>query len=158
MKINSLEKKIISIENYNNKNYNNKKIVFTNGCFDIIHRGHLKLLHEAKKLGDMLIVGLNSDKSIKLIKGNSRPIMNNKNRSYLLASISFVDLIIFFNEPTPLKLITTIKPDILVKGGEYNKKDIIGYDFMKKNNKKICLVSMEKNYSSSNIIKYINTI
>ena len=154
----NLEKKIISIQEYQKKNIRNKKTVFTNGCFDILHLGHVKLLNEAKKLGEILIIGLNSDESIKKLKGKKRPIMNQKTRSYILSSMCFVDFIILFNEKTPLSLIKKLNPDILVKGNEYKKKEIVGYDFMQQNNKKIHLISMEKNYSSSNIIKYINTI
>ena len=104
-----------------------RKIVFTNGCFDILHFGHIKLLYESKKMGDKLIVGLNTDESIRNIKGKNRPINNNNNRSIMLASLSFVDRIIFFSEPTPIDLIKRISPNILTKGSDYNMEDVIGY-------------------------------
>ncbi len=149
--------KIIDYKSFIKKNLQNKKVVFTNGCFDILHTGHIKLLKEAKSLGDILIVGLNTDYSIKKLKGDKRPIKNEKTRSIILESIKFVDFVILFNESSPIKLIKKIKPDVLVKGSEYNKKEIIGYDFMIHNKGKVHLVEMEKNISSSNIINNIKT-
>ena len=145
----------INYKNFTKKNLHNKKIVFTNGCFDILHTGHIKLLKEAKSLGDILIVGLNTDYSIKKLKGEKRPIKNEKTRMIILESIKFVDFVILFNEPSPIELIKKIKPDVLVKGSEYNKKEIVGYNFMVQNKGKIHLVEMEKNISSSNIINNI---
>ena len=147
--------KTINHKNFITKKLHNKKVVFTNGCFDILHAGHIKLLKEAKSLGDILIVGLNTDYSIKQLKGDKRPIKNEKTRCIILESIEFVDFVILFNESSPIKLIKKIKPDVLVKGSEYNKKEIIGYDFMIQNKGKIHLVEMEKNISSSNIINKI---
>jgi len=147
--------KTINNKNFITKKLHNKKVVFTNGCFDILHAGHIKLLKEAKSLGDILIVGLNTDYSIKKLKGDKRPIKNEKTRCMILESIKFVDFVILFNESSPIKLIKKIKPDVLVKGSEYNKKEIIGYDFMIQNKGKIHLVKMEKNISSSNIIDKI---
>ena len=108
----------------------NKTISFTNGCFDIIHRGHLKLLEYCKSLGNV-VVGLNSDKSVKELKGKHRPINNESDRKYLLESLSFVDKVIIFNENTPYDLIKEIKPDIIVKGGDYTVKNVIGSDICK---------------------------
>jgi D-beta-D-heptose 7-phosphate kinase / D-beta-D-heptose 1-phosphate adenosyltransferase len=107
-----------------------RKIVFTNGCFDILHSGHVKYLEEAKKFGDILIVGLNSDSSVSALKGESRPINNELDRSYILAAIEVVDYVVIFNDETPYKLINIIKPDTLVKGGDYKDTEIIGADIV----------------------------
>ena len=104
----------------------NKKIVFTNGCFDILHLGHIKYLEEAKKCGDILIVGINSDESVKKLKGLDRPINSEYDRSYLLASLEIVDYVVVFSEETPFNLIKKIKPNILVKGGDYEGLPVIG--------------------------------
>jgi D-beta-D-heptose 7-phosphate kinase/D-beta-D-heptose 1-phosphate adenosyltransferase len=113
-------------------NLKNKKIVFTNGCFDLLHIGHTRFLKSAKELGDILIIGLNSDLSIKSIKGKNRPINNQENRAELLLSLKYVDYVVIFNEDTPFNLIKAIRPDILVKGGDYNVKDIVGSSIAKK--------------------------
>ena len=128
-----------------------KQIVFTNGCFDILHLGHLKILKEAKKKGDILIVGVNSDFSIKKIKGKKRPILNEKTRTHILESIEFVDYVILFKEETPYKLIKTLKPDILVKGGDWIESEIIGGEFVKK----VCRVKIYPGYSTTDIIDRI---
>jgi rfaE bifunctional protein nucleotidyltransferase chain/domain len=109
----------------------NKKVVFTNGCFDILHAGHASYLSKAKSLGDILVVGLNSDGSVRKIKGKSRPIVSQKNRAILLAALEAVNFVIIFNELTPLNLIKAIKPDVLVKGGDWNKENIVGAEFVK---------------------------
>jgi D-beta-D-heptose 7-phosphate kinase/D-beta-D-heptose 1-phosphate adenosyltransferase len=103
-------------------------IVFTNGCFDIVHRGHLELLKYCKSIGGKVIIGLNSDKSIKEIKGKNRPVNNQKDRKFLLESLKYVDEVIIFEEKTPYNLITKIKPDIIVKGGDYDIKSVVGND------------------------------
>lgn len=107
-----------------------KKIVFTNGCFDILHAGHVKYLETARNFGDILIVGLNSDNSVKKIKGNTRPINNQEDRAYILSSLKSVDYVVIFNEETPFDLISAIKPHILVKGGDYKDKKVIGQDIV----------------------------
>ncbi len=132
-----------------------KKIVFTNGCFDILHKGHIDYLIECKKAGDKLIVGLNSDKSIKSIKKNNRPIQDEKSRAKILASLSFVDVVIFFSEKTPEKLIHIIKPDILIKGSDYLIKQIKGSDFVSSYGGTIKRIQITEGYSSSGIIKKI---
>ena len=111
----------------------NKKIVFTNGCFDLLHKGHVLYLEEAKKLGQVLIVGLNSDASIKRLKGNSRPIKNIVDRSYVLAALKSVDAVLIFEEDTPLKLVEAIIPDVIVKGGDWKPEQIVGSDVVLKN-------------------------
>ena len=130
---------------------NNKRIVFTNGCFDILHLGHLKILEEAKKKGDILIVGLNSDASIRKIKGLKRPIISQKGRAKLLANMIQVDYVIIFNQATPYSLIKKIKPDILVKGGDWKQSEIVGNELVKKIYRvKLCL-----GHSTTNIINKI---
>ena len=106
-------------------------IIFTNGCFDILHLGHIELLKYAKSLGDTLVVGLNSDESVKKLKGSTRPINNEQTRKTILESLRFVDSVVIFNEETPIKLIKQIQPDIIVKGGDYKKEDVVGYEFEK---------------------------
>lgn len=132
-----------------------KKIVFTNGCFDIIHLGHLKLLKECKKYGDILIIGLNSDNSIKKIKGDSRPINNENYRAKFLEFLEFVDYIIIFEEATPLQLIKTIVPDILIKGKGYKISNIVGAKFVKQNNGKVFVIDFDVDISTTSIINKI---
>ncbi|MEO0254336.1 MAG: D-glycero-beta-D-manno-heptose 1-phosphate adenylyltransferase [candidate division WOR-3 bacterium] len=132
-----------------------KKIVFTNGCFDIIHAGHIEILKKAKKKGDILIVGLNSDRSIKKIKGNKRPIIKEKDRAKILDSIKYVDYVILFDEKTPYRLIREIKPDVLVKGADYKLKEVVGSDIVLKNKGEVYLVKILKGRSTSKIIEKI---
>lgn len=105
---------------------NNRKIVFTNGCFDIIHVGHIRYLKKAKELGDLLVVGLNTDNSVKRLKGKNRPIIRQNDRAEILAALEYVDYVVLFNETTPERLIKGIRPDILVKGGDYKINEIVG--------------------------------
>ena len=130
----------------------NKKIVFTNGCFDILHVGHSEYLKKAKKLGDILVVAVNSDKSIREIKGNSRPIINQNDRSQIISQLKSVDFVIIFDEETPLSLIKYLKPDILVKGGDYKGKDVVGSKFVKE----LVLIDYIDGKSTSSIINKIN--
>ena len=132
-----------------------KKIVFTNGCFDLLHVGHIRYLAQAKKLGDFLIIGLNSDSSVKELKGEDRPINSFEDRATLLAAIESVDLVIMFEEQTPKNLIKDIVPDILVKGGDYNIEDIVGYQTVMQNGGQVKTLSFYDGYSSTN---YINKI
>jgi len=108
---------------------NGKKVVFTNGCFDILHVGHVKYLQEAKSFGDVLIVGLNSDASVKRLKGESRPVNIAEDRAYILAALEAVDFVVPFEDDTPYELIKMVSPDILVKGGDYKGKDVVGAEF-----------------------------
>jgi len=132
----------------------NRKIIFTNGCFDILHIGHIKYLEKAKKFGDVMILGLNSDASVKKIKGKNRPINNQNDRAYVLAALEVVDYLVIFNEDTPYELINLIKPDVLVKGGDYEGKEVIGQNIAKD----LKLVKFIEGKSTSNIIKMIKKI
>ncbi len=132
-----------------------KKIVFTNGCFDLLHVGHVRYLQKAKKLGDILIVGLNTDHSVKLIKGQNRPIIPEKERAEVLASLEFVDYVVLFSEPDPLKLIKAIRPHILVKGADWTKKQIVGRELVEKEGGKVRRVPLVPGASSTKVIEKI---
>ena len=132
-----------------------KKVVFTNGCFDIMHVGHVRYLAAARSEGDVLVVGLNSDESVKSIKSAKRPIVKQNERSEVLASLWCVDYIILFNEPDPLLLIQTIRPDILVKGDDWAEENIIGADFVKDKGGKVVRVQVVPEASTSKIIERI---
>ena len=131
-----------------------KRVVFTNGCFDILHLGHVKYLQEAKRLGDVLIVGLNSDESVRRLKGKERPINPQFDRAYLLASLEAVDYVVIFDEDTPYELIKRIKPDILVKGGDYKEKVVVGSDIVKE----VKLIDFIPGKSTTKIIQRINSV
>jgi D-glycero-beta-D-manno-heptose 1-phosphate adenylyltransferase len=133
----------------------NGKIVFTNGCFDILHLGHVDYLEKARALGDKLIVGLNTDSSVKKIKGPNRPVNDDYSRARIMASLEFVDAVILFEEDTPFDLISYLKPDILVKGDDYTIEKIIGSDIVLKNGGSVKTVPLVKGYSTSNIISKI---
>ena len=150
--VKNLEKLKLIVENLQLKH---KTVVFTNGCFDLIHPGHIYILEQAKAEGDTLIVGLNSDESIKKFKSESRPICNQDDRAYVLSGLSCVDYIFIFNESTPEKLIMNISPDVLVKGKDYQIKDIAGSDFMLEKKKRIKLVDIMEQKSTSNIVNQI---
>ncbi len=144
-----------NIEIINRIKAERKKIVFTNGCFDLLHVGHIRYLAQAKKLGDFLIIGLNSDSSVKELKGEDRPINSFEDRATLLSAIESVDSVIMFEEQTPENLIKDIVPDILVKGGDYNIEDIVGYQTVMQNGGQVKTLSFYDGYSSTN---YINKI
>lgn len=152
-----MKKKILYIEELkevlNSERSKNKKIVFTNGCFDIIHRGHVEYLKKAKELGDLLILGLNSDLSVKRLKGENRPINKEKDRAIVLAALECIDYITIFEEDTPLELIKIVKPDILAKGGDYKIENIAGREYAKET----ILIDFLDGYSTSNIIKIIES-
>ena len=141
---------------FHKKRSENKKIVFTNGCFDIIHPGHIHVLSEAKLLGDILIVGLNSDKSVKKLKGKERPLINESDRAKILLSIKYVDYVTIFDESTPKDIIEKIKPDTLVKGGDYVVDDIVGSKFVIDSGGRVEIVKFLDGYSSSNYIDDLN--
>ena len=129
------------------------RIVFTNGCFDLLHNGHIDLLNKASTYGDILIVGLNSDNSVKILKGPDRPIENEIIRSKKLLDIDDVDFVIIFNGLTPKDLIIKIMPDVLVKGGDYNKHDIVGSNEVISSGGKVKIVPLTKGFSTTSIIK-----
>ena len=151
-KIKTLEELKKIIENLKKQN---KIIVTTNGVFDILHLGHIKYLEKAKKLGDILIVAINSDSSVKQIKGPERPINNQETRAETLAALEFINYIIIFNETDPVKILSEIKPNIHVKGGDYKINKIIEKDIVEKNNGKIVLIPEIKGYSTTDLIKKI---
>ena len=145
-----------NIEIINRIKAERKKIVFTNGCFDLLHVGHIRYLAQAKKLGDFLIIGLNSDRSVKKLKGKDRPINSFEDRATLLSALNSVDLVIKFEEQTPEDLIKDIVPDVLVKGGDYNIKDIVGYQIVIQNGGQVKTLSFYDGYSTTNYIDKIN--
>ena len=137
--------------------FKDQKIVFTNGCFDILHLGHIQYLAEAADFGDRLIVGLNSDESVKKLKGEDRPINNEEARSMILAALHFVDAVYVFKEETPLELIKTIKPDVLVKGGDWKEQDVVGADFVKSNDGEVKIIDFVEGYSTTAIAQKLNS-
>jgi len=132
-----------------------QKIVFTNGCFDIMHVGHVRYLADARSKGDLLIVGLNSDASVRIIKGDKRPIVRQNHRAEVLASLGCVDFIVIFDEPDPLKLIQTLKPDVLVKGEDWTEDAIVGAESVKSQGGKIVRISFVEESSTTAIIEKI---
>jgi len=146
---NSVEHKIIPFNEVEKLNITNKKVVFTNGCFDILHLGHVKYLQKARALGDILIVGVNSNESVTRLKGSSRPINDEFDRAYLLASLEVVDYVVIFKEDTPYELIKKIKPDILVKGADYKDKEVVGSDIAKE----VKLIDFVDGKSTTSIIE-----
>ncbi|MFA6470930.1 MAG: D-glycero-beta-D-manno-heptose 1-phosphate adenylyltransferase, partial [Candidatus Latescibacterota bacterium] len=134
---------------------NGMKIVFTNGCFDLLHIGHITYLNEARGLGDVLIVGLNTDRSIRALKGNSRPIIPEEERSHVLAALESVGYVILFDEDTPLELIRDIRPDVLVKGSDYSKDQVVGHEIVESYGGIVALIPLVDNASTSDIINRI---
>lgn len=133
----------------------NKKVVFTNGCFDILHVGHLRYLNEAKKQGDVLIIGVNSDASVKRLKGESRPINNQFDRAEMLSGLKAVDYTVIFEEDTPEELIATLKPSIHVKGGDYKKEDLPETKIVESYGGEVRILSFVEGKSTTNIVKKI---
>jgi len=137
----------------------NKKIVFTNGCFDILHRGHIEYLYQAADMGDLLIVGLNSDASVRRIKGPDRPVQDEETRALLLASLSCVTHVVLFDEDTPLKLIQLVQPDILVKGGDYaDLEKIVGYDIVKQRGGEVVALPFVEGHSTTQLLQKIQQL
>lgn len=130
-----------------------KKIVFTNGCFDIIHSGHVAYLRAAKKTGDILVLGLNTDRSVRAIKGPSRPLNHERDRAEVLSELQSVDFITFFGDPTPIKLIRALKPDVLVKGADWKKTQIAGWDVVESYGGKVRRIKLKKGRSTTNVLK-----
>lgn len=131
-----------------------RKIVFTNGCFDILHRGHATYLRKARSLGDLLIIGLNSDASVKRLKGESRPINHEDDRAYILESLECVNYVVKFGEDTPHELLSQIKPDVLVKGGDYKLEDVVGREFAKE----VVLIDFVDGYSTTKTIQQMKEV
>jgi D-glycero-beta-D-manno-heptose 1-phosphate adenylyltransferase len=135
-----------------------KKLVFTNGCFDILHRGHVEYLKQAKSLGDYLIVGINSDSSVKKIKDESRPVNNENDRAFILDNLKFVDGVVVFTEDTPYNVIKEIVPDFLVKGGDWTEDKIVGADIVKKAGGKVISLKFVDNYSTTSTINKLRKL
>lgn len=135
-----------------------EKVVFTNGCFDIIHLGHIDYLEKAREKGDRLIVGLNTDASVKILKGDNRPVNDEQSRARMLAALTFVDAVVLFSDETPLTLIETLAPDILVKGSDYLAENIVGADFVLKNGGAVATISLVEGYSTTTLIEKIKKI
>ena len=135
-----------------------KKIVFTNGCFDILHVGHVRYLKQAKSLGDILVIGLNRDISVKSLKGLGRPVTNETERAEVLCALGAVDYVVFFKESTPEKLIHAVRPDFLVKGGDWRKKDIVGASFVESYGGKVKPLRFIKGYSTTKFIAKIKKV
>lgn len=135
-------------------NAENKKVVFTNGCFDILHRGHVEYLCHAHDLGDKLIVGLNTDASVKRLgKSPERPINSEDTRAIILAGLECIDAIVLFDEDTPLELITFVQPDVLVKGNDYKAEDIVGYDVVTAKGGKVITIQLVDGFSTTKLIE-----
>lgn len=145
-KLNELKKIVKNLKNAG------KKIVFTNGCFDIIHIGHIHYLKEAKKLGDILIVAINSDKSVHTIKGRNRPIIPENERAEILSAFMMVDYVIIFSEKDPIKIISELLPDVLVKGGDWRIDEVLGKDIVERNKGRVVTIPTVKNRSTTDLI------
>jgi rfaE bifunctional protein nucleotidyltransferase chain/domain len=154
-----MNKKIIEIDKLESSIADLKrdglKIVFTNGCFDILHLGHIDYLSRAASFGDILIIGVNTDESVKRLKGSGRPINDESSRAQLLAALEFVDVVVLFNDKTPIELIKTITPDILAKGGDYEAEDVVGYEHVITSGGKMRILDFLPGYSTSSIIQKI---
>ena len=136
----------------------NKKIVFTNGCFDLLHIGHTRLLQQAKELGDVLVLCLNTDTSVRRLKGHTRPIISQNERAEILSSLNTVDYLTFFEEDTPLNLITELKPDVLVKGGDYEKEAIVGKEVVERYGGKVVAIPLVDGKSTTKILEKIKKL
>lgn len=133
-----------------------KSIIFTNGCFDLLHRGHIAYLSKAAELGDSMVIGLNTDPSVSRLKGPHRPVNDQAARAVVLAALFFVDAVVLFEEDTPLELIKSVMPSILVKGGDYKPEEIVGNDIVKSNNGKVVVIDLLEGYSSTALIRKLN--
>ena len=148
-KIDSLKKEISRLKK------SGKRIVFTNGCFDLLHYGHVMYLEKAKSLGDVLVVGLNSDASVRRIKGSRRPLINQNDRAKIIAALESVDFVVIFGSDTPLEAIKALKPDLLVKGSDWQNKGIVGAEFIKNYGGRVLTVKLADGRSTSSLIKKI---
>jgi rfaE bifunctional protein nucleotidyltransferase chain/domain len=134
-----------------------KTVVFTNGCFDLLHRGHLHILREAKACGDILIVALNSDRSVKALKGPTRPVLPESDRTELIGALEMVDYVVVFDEPDPYTLIETLRPDVLAKGGDWRPEKIIGSDVVEQGGGRVAVIPYLKGFSTTEIIERIRS-
>lgn len=152
-----INRKIVAQEFFvrNEERLHQQKIVFTNGCFDILHRGHVTYLAQARQMGDLLVVGLNSDASVRRLKGPERPVNDEQSRALLLAALEMVDYVVLFEEDTPYNLILKVKPDLLVKGGDYDIDNIVGADFVRQRGGEVCTIPFVQGFSSSSIIDHL---
>lgn len=132
-----------------------KKIVFTNGCFDLLHYGHVKYLEDAKRKGDILVVGINSDASVRRIKGKKRPIINEQDRLKIIAALESVDYVVLFKEDTPFNIINLLRPDILIKGADWDKDKIVGRDIILRYGGRVATIRLSKGRSTTNLIRKI---
>ena len=155
----NIEQKIVGRDFFNENalKLHQQKIVFTNGCFDVLHFGHVHYLLEARKLGDILVVGLNSDDSVRRLKGPARPINGEKERAFVLAALGCVDYVVLFEEDTPENLIKAVRPDVMVKGGDYALDQIVGADFVRQNGGSVTTIPFVEGYSSTYIIEQLKT-
>ncbi len=156
-----MAKKLISLRTLSEKlkrRRRGKKVVFTNGCFDVLHSGHVRYLTKARSLGDMLVVGLNSDASVRKIKGTGRPVMPEAERAEILSALEAVDYVVLFADDTPEKLIKKIVPDVLVKGADWKTGEIVGADAVKAGGGKVVRVTLVKGKSTTNIIEKIKKL
>jgi len=151
-KIKSWEEVALLCDNYRSQD---KKVVFTNGCFDILHSGHIQYLEQAKALGDILVLGLNSDDSVRRIKGAPRPIVSEKDRAFVVAALQCVDLVVIFEQDTPYELIRLLKPDILVKGGDWKPEDIVGADIVQAYGGKVLSLPYRLGISTTELFRKI---
>lgn len=132
-----------------------QKVVFTNGCFDILHKGHIDYLYEASKLADRMVIGLNTDASVRVIKGEGRPVNNNEARALLMAALGFVDMVVFFGEETPKELIDVVQPDVLTKGSDYVAENIVGYDTVMAKGGEVKTIELTEGFSTTALIESI---
>ena len=159
MNLKKIQNKILSLNELLkvlvNDKKEGKKIVFTNGCFDILHRGHIEYLAQAADLADLMIIGLNTDNSVSRLKGEDRPLQDETSRAISMAALQYVDYVVLFDEETPYDLIKSIRPDVLVKGSDYKIEDIVGYDILQKYGGKIKTIDFVDGYSTTKIVDKI---
>ncbi len=151
-KILDKEKLLVKLTDWKEEN---KKIVFTNGCFDLIHLGHIEVIARSADQGDILIIGVNTDNSIKRLKGKNRPIVEEISRAKQLAALEFVDAVVFFDQDTPIDLIKIINPNVITKGGDYNTDQVIGNDIVTQNNGEVVIIPLTQGYSTTSILEKI---
>lgn len=159
-KLKTINSKILSLDELSHIlarwRFQQKKIIFTNGCFDILHRGHIEYLAKAASHGDILLVGLNTDDSVRRIKGPSRPIQDEKSRALVLAALQVVDAVTLFDEDTPYELIRQVQPDVLVKGADYKAEEIVGYDIVMAKGGNVVTIELSPGHSTTGILKKLN--